>query len=75
MPYAAGGPLDTMVRVVAEGMRSVGSASPLVIENVTGAGGSIGVGRVTRAAPDGYTVGAGNWASHVANVAIYSLQL
>jgi tripartite-type tricarboxylate transporter receptor subunit TctC len=72
VPYAAGGPLDTMVRVVAEGLRA-SLGQPVVIENVAGAGGSIGVGRVTRAAPDGYTIGAGNWASHVANVAIYSL--
>lgn len=72
VPYAAGGPLDTMVRVVAEGLRA-SLGEPIIIENVAGAGGSIGVGRVTRAAPDGYTIGAGNWASHVANVAIYSL--
>jgi tripartite-type tricarboxylate transporter receptor subunit TctC len=72
VPYAAGGPLDTMVRIVAEAMRAP-LGQPAVVENVAGAGGSIGVGRVTRAPPDGYTLGAGNWASHVANVAIYSL--
>jgi tripartite-type tricarboxylate transporter receptor subunit TctC len=72
-PFAAGGPLDTIGRVVAEHMRgSLGQT--IVIENVTGAGGSIGVGRVARAAPDGYMVGIGNWGTHVANGAIYSLQ-
>jgi tripartite-type tricarboxylate transporter receptor subunit TctC len=72
VPYAAGGPLDTLARVLAEGMRrALGQA--IIIENVAGAGGSLGVGRVTRAAPDGYTIGAGTWGSHVANGAIYSL--
>jgi tripartite-type tricarboxylate transporter receptor subunit TctC len=72
VPYAAGGPLDTVMRVIIEGMRpSLGQ--PIVIENIAGGGGSIGVGRAARAAPDGYTLGAGNWASHVSNVAMYSL--
>jgi len=44
-----------------------------VIENVAGAGGSLGVGRAVRAAPDGYTISAGNWSTHVANGAIYVL--
>jgi tripartite-type tricarboxylate transporter receptor subunit TctC len=72
VPYAAGGPLDTLARIMAERMRST-LGSTIIIENVGGAGGSIGVGRVVRAAPDGYTIGAGNWGSHVANVAIYAL--
>lgn len=72
VPYAAGGPLDVVMRVVAEGLRA-SLGQPIVIENVTGAGGSIGVGRVARAAPDGYTVSAGNWSTHVANGAIYPL--
>jgi tripartite-type tricarboxylate transporter receptor subunit TctC len=46
---------------------------PIIIENVSGASGTIGTGRVFRAAPDGYTLGAGNWGSHVANGAIYTL--
>jgi tripartite-type tricarboxylate transporter receptor subunit TctC len=46
---------------------------PVVIENVTGAAGSIGVGRVARAAPDGYTISIGQWGSHVTNGAIYAL--
>ena len=72
VPYAAGGPLDVMVRVVADGLRTaLGQA--IVIENVAGAGGSLGVGRAVRAAPDGYTISAGNWSTHVANGAIYAL--
>src|SRR5438874_12353188 len=46
---------------------------PIIMENVTGAGGSIGVGRVIRAAPDGYTISIGQWGSHVTNGAIYAL--
>ena len=46
---------------------------PIVIENVTGANGTIGVGRAVRAAPDGYTVSIGNWPSHITNGAIYNL--
>ncbi len=72
VPYAAGGPLDVMARVVADGLgRTLGQT--IVVENATGAGGSIGVGRAVRAAPDGYTISAGNWSSHVATGAIYAL--
>src|SRR5687768_6841063 len=64
VPFATGGPTDTISRVVAEGMRpSLGQ--PVIIENVAGASGSIGVGRVTRAAPDGYTLSYGAWSTHV----------
>src|SRR5262245_23445034 len=72
VPYAAGGPLDVMVRVVADGLRTA-LGQTIVIENVAGAGGSLGVGRAARAAPDGYTISAGNWSTHVANGAIYPL--
>jgi tripartite-type tricarboxylate transporter receptor subunit TctC len=73
VPFAAGGPLDTLARFVAERMRaSVGQ--PIVVENVTGAGGSIGTGRVARAVPDGYTLVIGIWTTHVVNGAIYALQ-
>jgi tripartite-type tricarboxylate transporter receptor subunit TctC len=73
VPFAAGGPVDTLARVLAEQMRpSLGQ--PVVIENVTGAGGSIGTGRVARAAPDGYTLVIGIWTTHVVNGAIYALQ-
>src|SRR4249920_2530478 len=73
VPYAAGGPLDTLARIMAERMRAILGAT-IVIENIGGAGGSIGVGRVVRAAPDGYTIGAGTWGSHVANVAHRALE-
>ena len=72
VPYAAGGPLDVMMRVVADGLRPA-LGQTIIIENVAGAGGSLGVGRAARAAADGYTVSAGNWSSHVANGAIYAL--
>jgi tripartite-type tricarboxylate transporter receptor subunit TctC len=72
VPFAAGGPSDAMSRILAERMkRSLGQ--PVLIENVTGAAGSIGVARVVHAAPDGYTVGFGHLGTHVANGAIYKL--
>ena len=61
--FGAGGPSDIIARILAEGMRgSLGQ--PVVIENVAGASGTIGVGRVARAVPDGYTLVLGNWATH-----------
>src|SRR5262249_46602553 len=72
VPFGAGGPADTLGRIVSEGMRAALGQS-VVIENVTGASGTIGVGRVARAAPDGYTIGLGNWPTHVVNGAIYAL--
>jgi len=72
VPFAAGGPIDTLARVMAEQMRPM-LGQPVVIENVTGAAGSIGVGRVARAAPDGYTLVAGFWGTHVVNGATQAL--
>jgi tripartite-type tricarboxylate transporter receptor subunit TctC len=72
VPFAAGGPIDTLVRVMAESMRGP-LGQPVIIENVTGAAGNIGVARVARAAPDGYTLVAGFWGTHVVNGAIYAL--
>lgn len=72
VPYGAGGPADTMGRTMAEAMRPHLGQS-IVIENVTGANGTIGVGRMVRAAPDGYTIGVGNWPSMITNGAIYKL--
>jgi tripartite-type tricarboxylate transporter receptor subunit TctC len=72
-PFPAGAPLDTIARVVGERMR-VSLGQPLIIDNVTGAAGTIAVGRVARAAPDGYTISIGNFSSHVLTGAIYSLQ-
>jgi tripartite-type tricarboxylate transporter receptor subunit TctC len=72
VPYGAGGPTDAIARIVAERMRAaLGQA--VVIENVTGASASLGVGKVARATPDGYVLGIGTWASHVLNGAIFSL--
>jgi tripartite-type tricarboxylate transporter receptor subunit TctC len=72
VPFAAGGPVDTLARFVVERMQgSLGQ--PVIIENVSGADGSIGVGRVARAAPDGYTLVVGTWSTHVINGAVYSL--
>lgn len=70
VPFPAGGPTDTLARNLAERMR-VSLGQPLVIENVSGGGGSIGVGRVTRALPDGYTISIGDWNSHVGPGAIH----
>jgi tripartite-type tricarboxylate transporter receptor subunit TctC len=72
VPFSAGGPTDSMARIMADRMKTALGQS-LLIENVTGAGGSIGVGRVARAAPDGYTVSIGHLGTHVANGAIYKL--
>jgi len=72
IPFAAGGGADVVLRTMVERMRTL-LGQTIIIENVTGASGNIGTGRVFRAAPDGYTLGAGNWGSHVANGAIYTL--
>jgi tripartite-type tricarboxylate transporter receptor subunit TctC len=70
--FAAGGSGDTIARILADHMRTqIGQT--IVVENVGGAAGSIGVGRVARSVPDGYTIVAGNWPTHVLNGAIYSL--
>lgn len=72
VPFAAGGPSDAMARILGERMKqSLGEV--FLIENVTGAAGSIGVGRAVRSAPDGYTVSFGHLGTHVANGAIYKL--
>ena len=72
VPFTAGGPTDALVRTLGERMR-VSLGQPLVVENVTGAAGTIGVGRVARAAPDGYTISIGHWSTHVINGALYPL--
>src|SRR6202166_4836780 len=72
VPFAAGGPSDAMMRILAERMR-ITLGETLLVENVTGAGGSIGVGRAVRSAPDGYTISFGHLGTHVANGAIYKL--
>src|ERR1700716_1246766 len=72
VPFAAGGPSDAMSRILAERMK-VTLGETLLVENVTGAGGSIGVGRAGRSPPDGSTIRFGHLAPHVANGAIYKL--
>ena len=72
VPYAAGGPTDVIGRIVAEGMQAA-LGQPIIIENVSGAQGTIGVGRVARAVVDGYTLSIGDWSTHVVNGAIYAL--
>jgi tripartite-type tricarboxylate transporter receptor subunit TctC len=71
VPFSAGGPSDVLARILAERMKAtLGEA--IQIENVTGAAGSIGVGRAVRSAPDGYTISFGHLGTHVANGAIYN---
>src|SRR5262245_31037070 len=72
VPFPAGGVLDVVGRIVTESMRA-SLGQPITIENVAGANGSIGVGRVARAASDGYTIGIGIRDTHVINAAIYKL--
>jgi len=72
VPFSAGGPSDAMARILAERMKiSLGQA--VLVENVTGAGGSIGVGRAVHSPPDGYTISFGHLGTHVANGAVYKL--
>ena len=72
VPFAAGGPADALARALGERMRaSLGQT--VIIENATGASGTIGVGRVVRATPDGYTLGIGHVGTHVVNGAIFAL--
>ena len=74
VPFAAGGPTDVLARVLGERIRAA-LGQPVLIENVTGAGGSIGVGRVVSSAPDGYTISIGHFGTHVANGADLSAQI
>src|SRR5258705_12329904 len=72
VPFSAGGPSDAMARILAERIKAT-LGETVLVENVTGAGGSIGVGRAVRSAPDGYTLSFGHLGTHVANGAIYKL--
>jgi tripartite-type tricarboxylate transporter receptor subunit TctC len=72
VPYPAGGPSDVLTRILAERLKAA-LGQTVVIENVTGAGGSIGVGRVARSAPDGYTLAIGHNQTHVINAASMNL--
>jgi tripartite-type tricarboxylate transporter receptor subunit TctC len=70
--FPPGGPTDPLARIVADGMgRALGQS--VVVETVSGAAGTIATGRVVHADPDGYTIGLGNWSSHVGAPALYKL--
>jgi tripartite-type tricarboxylate transporter receptor subunit TctC len=70
--FPPGGPTDALARLLADAMgRSLGQT--IVVETVSGASGTIATGRVVHAAPDGYTIGIGNWTSHIGSSAIYAL--
>ena len=71
-PFPPGGSTDTVARIMAERMRPL-LGQPVIIENIGGAGGSIAVGRLARAAPDGYTIDLGQWDTHVGNGVVYPL--
>ena len=72
LPFAAGGPTDTLMRIIGARMQVL-LGQPVIIENVSGAAGTISLGRVARAAPDGYTISVGPMNSHVLTGAIYRL--
>ena len=71
VPFPPGGSTDTVARIMADGMQPI-LGQPVIIENVGGAGGSTAVGRLARAAPDGYTIDIGQWDTHVGSI-IYKL--
>jgi tripartite-type tricarboxylate transporter receptor subunit TctC len=72
VPFAAGGPTDVIARTLAQHMRGT-LGQTVLVDNTAGANGNIGVGKVARAAPDGYTVSIGHWSTHVVNGAVYPL--
>ena len=72
VPFPAGGPADAIARIMGERMRTA-LGQPVIVENVSGVGGSVGVGRVARAAPDGYTLSIGQLNSHVFSGATYTV--
>jgi tripartite-type tricarboxylate transporter receptor subunit TctC len=72
VPFPAGGPSDTVARIMAEHM-GVSLGQSIIVDNISGASGSIGVGRAIRAAGDGYTLSFGSWSTHVVNAAVLAL--
>src|SRR6202043_615877 len=70
VPFPAGGGTALLARILAERMKAE-LGQTVIVETIGGAGGSIGVARVARAAPDGYTLVFGNWASNVGSGAVY----
>src|SRR5262245_18693632 len=71
VPFPPGGSTDAVARILAERMKPI-LGQALIIENVGGAGGSTAVGRLARAAPDGYTIDIGQWDTHVGSI-IYKI--
>jgi tripartite-type tricarboxylate transporter receptor subunit TctC len=71
-PFPPGGPSDVLARILS-GPLEAALGQPVIIENVGGAGGTVGAGRVARAAPDGYTLLIGQWSTQVVNPATYTL--
>jgi tripartite-type tricarboxylate transporter receptor subunit TctC len=72
VPFPAGGPTDAIARILAEHMKRAWGQT-VVIENVGGGGGTISIGRVVRAQPDGYTLSIGHWGTHVVAGAAYPI--
>src|SRR5580698_526170 len=72
VPLAPGGSTDVLARIMAKGLQQQ-LGQPVIVENTGGAGGTIGVTRAERSAPDGYTIEFGQWGTNMANGAIYSL--
>ncbi len=72
VPFPAGGGSDILARLVADRMK-VTLGQPVIVENVGGAGGTLGTARVVRSAPDGYTIGFGQWTSHVGSGALFPI--
>src|SRR6266516_2840946 len=70
VPFAAGGPTDVLARILGQHMSQT-LGQQIVVENITGGGGSIGAARVAKAAPDGYTMVMGNLGTHAASVGLY----
>ena len=72
VPFSAGGPTDTLARILGEPMRrSLGQ--PVLVDNTTGAGGTVGTGKVVRSPPDGHMISIGHWGTHVVNGVYYTL--
>src|SRR5918999_3506454 len=72
VPFSAGGPTDTLARIMGERMRKT-LGQPILVDNTLGAGGSIGTGKVVKSPPDGYMVSIGHWGTHVVNGVYYTL--
>ncbi len=71
VPFSAGGPTDTLARLLVEPLRA-NLGQPILVDNTTGAGGTIGTGKVVRSPPDGHMVSIGHWGTHVVNGAYYT---